>query len=184
MIDLSIIVASNRPHTLSHVMRYIHTQSADGIDYETVVVQEADNFDEFVNISYGLKTRIFRQAPHHDCGAAAKDRGLAEAQGKYVVFWDDDNIYYPHAITALFSAATGHDLAISKIRRKGTVIPMGKMIRAGDIDTMCLCARRELAAKIKWADGGGRYSDFRWVGRLARICEKVNYSPVIIGEHL
>jgi glycosyltransferase involved in cell wall biosynthesis len=183
-VDLSIVVASNRPASLTHAMRYIHAQSLDGLDYETVVVQESDNFDEFTTVNYGLRTRIFRQAPHHDCGAAAKDRGLAEARGRYVVFWDDDNIYYPHAAVALFSAAQGSDLAIARIINKGTTIPTGRMIRAGDIDTMCLCARRELALKVKWADGGGRYSDFRWVSRLAGLCEKVNYSPVIVGEHL
>ncbi|MEZ5949950.1 MAG: glycosyltransferase family A protein [Planctomycetaceae bacterium] len=30
-------------------------------------------------------------------GAALRDAGLREATGRYVVFWDDDNWFYPHA---------------------------------------------------------------------------------------
>lgn len=184
MKDLSIIVASSRPQTLAHVLGYIHRQEMEGIDYEVLVIQEADDFVPFQNYRYGPKFTILRQRYHNDFGAAAHDRGLLESKGQYVVFWDDDNIYYPHAATSLFCTATGHDIGIVRVRHQGLVIPSGPHVRAGDIDTMCFCVRREFAIRVKWADAGGRYSDFRWITRLLGLTERVNRSPVIVGEHL
>jgi glycosyltransferase involved in cell wall biosynthesis len=184
MKDLSIIVPTSRPNTLAHVLGYINNQSIDGIEYEVIVVQEADDFEQFKLLRYGPRFSIFRQKPHADCGAAAKDRGILESSGQYVIFWDDDNIYYPHAAASLFSAALGHDIGIVRTRHQGMIIPSGPLLQAGDIDSMCFCVKKELAAKIQWADRGGRYSDYRWISRIMALTDKVNRSPIIIGEHL
>lgn len=184
MKDLSIIVPTNRPRTLAHVLRYIHNQSIDGIDHEIIIIQEADDFEPFKLLRYGHNFSIFRQKPHIDCGAAAKDRGILESTGKYVMFWDDDNIYYPHAAASLFSTSLGHDVGIARVKHQGMIIPSGPSLQAGDIDSMCFCVKRELAARIKWADRGGRYSDYRWISKIIGLTNKVNQSPVIIGEHL
>lgn len=184
MKDLSIVVPSNRPQTLAHVLGYINTQEATGIDFEIVLIQEADDFTPFTHLRYGPNFSIIRQAPQHDNGASARDRGTIEAKGKYLVFWDDDNIYYPHAAASLFCTAVGHDVGIVRVRHQGLVIPSGPRIKAGDIDSMCFCVKKELAVRVKWADGQGRYNDFRWLTRLLCLTEHVNRSPVIIGEHL
>lgn len=183
--DLSIIIPSNRPKTLAHVLRHLDKQSADGLLYETIIVQESDEgFDAFTALTYGPRTRIIRKEIGHDCGAAARDKGFKESCGNYVVFWDDDNIYYPHAVATMFSITNGFDIGVARIRHRGTVIPTSKAFRAGDVDSMCFCLRREIAAKVKWADNGGRYNDFRWISKAAGLSERVNYSPIIIGEHL
>lgn len=184
MKDLSVIIAASRPQSLAHVLGYVARQSCDGLDYEVVLVQEADDFTQFTTLRYSPRFRIFRQPPSMDAGATAHDRGIIESRGKYVVFWDDDNIYYPHALSTLYSTALGHDIGIARVRHQGLVIPSGPQLKAGDIDTMCFCVRKELAARVSWVDHGGRYSDFRWIGKLAGLTDKVNRSPLIVGEHL
>jgi glycosyltransferase involved in cell wall biosynthesis len=182
--DLSIILPSSRPQTLAHVLTYIHNQRTDGIDFEVIVIQEADDFNPFMNYRYGNNFEILRQGFHHDHGATARDRGLIAARGQYVVFWDDDNIYYPHAAASLFCTAVGHDVGIVRVRHQGLVIPSGPHVKPGDIDSMCFCVRKDLAVQVKWTDGQGRYNDFRWITRLLALSERMNRSPVIVGEHL
>ncbi len=182
--DLSIIIPSSRPQTLAHVLTHIHNQRADGIDFEVIVVQEADNFSPFMNFRYGTNFEILRQGFHNDNGAAARDRGLVAARGQYVVFWDDDNIYYPHAVASLFCTTVGHSVGIVRIRHQGLVIPSGPHLKPGDIDSMCFCVKKDLAVRVKWVDNGGRYNDYRWITKVVGLTERVNRSPAIIGEHL
>ncbi len=182
--DLSIIIPSSRPQTLAHVLTHIHNQRTDGINFEVIVIQEADDFTPFTNFRYGINFEILRQGFHHDNGAAARDRGSIAARGQYLAFWDDDNIYYPHAIASLFCTATGNDIGIVRTRHQGLVIPSGPHLKPGDIDSMCFCVKKDLATRFKWADGGGRYNDYRWINKVAGIAERVNRSPAIIGEHL
>lgn len=184
MKDLSIILPSSRPSTLAHVLNYIHNQRADGIDFEVILIQEADDFSPFLNYRYGPNFTILRQGFHHDNGATARDRGVREAKGQYVVFWDDDNIYYPQAVTGLFCTAVNHDVGIVRVRHQGMLIPSGPHLKPGDIDSMCFCVRKELATRVTWADSQGRYNDYRWITRLLGLTERVNRSPVIVGEHL
>lgn len=185
MLDLSIITPSVRPHSLAHFLNYLQRQSSDGFDHECLVVQESDDgFHQFESLRLGLKCRVLRQKVHNDCGAFARDQAILEAKGQYVAFWDDDNIYYPHAMASVLLAATNHDVGIVRVRYRDRVIPAGAVVVAGEIDTMCLCVRRDLASRVKWADDGGRYSDFRWISRVAKLTTSINYSKVIIGEHL
>ncbi len=184
MVDLSIIIPTSRPNTLAHVLAAIRNQSADGINFEVILIQEAHNFGQFATLRYEPNFRIHRQQPHADNGATARDTGVIAAKGKYLAFWDDDNLYYPHAVASLISTASGHDIGIVRARHQGLIIPSGPQIKPGDIDSMCFCVKKDLAVLIKWADGQGRYNDFRWITRLMSISERVNRSPVIIGEHL
>lgn len=183
--NLSIIIPASNPKSLTHVVNNINNQSIDGIDYEIIIVQESNgNFNQFNNIKYGPRFTILRQSLHFDCGAEARDRGTSISSGEYITYWDDDNLYYPHAVVSTFLAAVNYDIGVSRIRHFGSIIPINNGLKAGDIDTMCLCVRKDLSTKVSWADNGGRYNDYRWVNKLFRLGDKVNYSSVIIGEHL
>ena len=184
MFDLSIIIPSHRPRTLAHVLTAINNQSSDGINFEIILILEADNFDQFITLRYGPNFRIHRQKPQGDNGAIARDIGTIAAKGKYVAFWDDDNVYYQHAVASLISTAIGHDVGIVRVRHQGLIIPSGPHIKPGDIDSMCFCVKKDLAARVKWADEQGRYNDYRWITRILALSEQVNRSPIIIGEHL
>lgn len=184
-IDLSVIIASRTPSHLTRTLDAFKRQSIAGINIELIIVQESDSgFDAFMACPCPIAATVKRQKLHHDYGASAHDTGIEAAAGEYVCFWDDDNLYHPHALTALFCTAQHHDIGIVCTQLNGRTIPGSRAIQAGDIDTMCLGVRRELAAQIKWADGGGRYSDFRWISKVAKLAKTINYSPIIIGEHL
>jgi glycosyltransferase involved in cell wall biosynthesis len=182
--NLSIIVPSCRPTSLAHVLGYLDRQYTDGLVWEIIIVQEADDFNKFQTLRYPHRAQIIRQPLSHDNGAIARDNGLFIAKGDYLAFWDDDNIYYPHAVATLFATANGHDVGVVHIRHHGTTLPSGRAFRAGDIDSMNFCVRREIAAKVKWADNGGRYNDYRWISKVSALINTVSYCPIIIGEHL
>lgn len=129
--------------------------------------------------------------PHRDYGATAHQRGLESARGEYVVFWDDDNVYYPHAVeTALKTTARLPDLAILQVRHYGDdqrfrVLPAAKLLQHGDIDTLCLVVRRRFALRASWIDDqlGERGSDWRWLTRLRALKPRVAWVPITIGAH-
>lgn len=183
MKHISIITPTARPGNLAHALTYFRAQHTDGIDYEFIVVQEG-GYAEFDLLRYGPRFRILRQGLHADCGAAARDLAIREATGEFVAFWDDDNIYHPHALASVLSTVSGHDVGIVRTRHQGLIIPSGPCIKSGDIDTMCFAVRRDLARRVPWVDNGGRFSDYRWITKVAALTTEINRSPVIIGEHL
>lgn len=184
--DISIIIATARPTGMTRVLQYIEQQSIDGLNFEVIIVQESDNHNKF-NLNTKLPINnivIHKQKIHNDYGASARDLGILEANGEYLVFWDDDNIYYPHALVSQYITANGFDIGIVRTNHQNIIIPTKNHIKAGDIDTMCLCVKKELSVREKWSNSGGRYSDYRWLSKLLKYDPKVNYSKIIIGHHL
>jgi hypothetical protein len=189
MMDLSVILISNKPKELARAVEYFREQTYRGIAVEFVVVQCLDkgNRSGFTQIGYPPLAKIRQIDPPHnnyfDNAAAARDFGLKESCGQYVVFWDDDNIYFSHYLATLFTAAYGHDMAVARIHHSEHII--GDQIAPGRIDTMCVCVKRELAEKFQWYDGGGGYNDYRWIRHCSESSEvDINFVPVIVGKHL
>lgn len=180
--DISIITPSSNPKFLTYTVDAIRRQKYSGFTFESIIIQEAEDFTAFNHIRYASDMRIVRQLPHFDCGSAAKDVGISIAAGRYVIFWDDDNLYYENALQTVYENLVS-DLVIFKVRYQGTLIPISRAIIPGEIDTMCLCVDSELAKTVPWSDGHGRYSDYRWASRIAQIA-RIHYSDAIIGEHL
>lgn len=186
---IAIITATNNHKNLKRFLYNIGNQSFNGLNAEIIVIQEHDeasqqSFD-IGNLTFPIKNlKIANQPIHNDYGATAKDRGIALASAQYLVFWDDDNIYYPHALVSQYLNATGFDIGISKVVHQNLTIPINRSIDAGYIDTMCLCVKRTLAQKERWSSVDGRYTDFRWVDKLSKHHPMINYSEVIIGQHL
>lgn len=186
--DLSVIIATANATNLNRVLHYLEQQSIDGILFEIIIIQEAikgkhSKFD--INTKLPVNDIIVkRQSLHNDWGAAARDVGILEANGDYVVFWDDDNIYYSHALVSQYITANGFDIGIVRTKHQNLIIPTANVVEAGDIDTMCICVRKEMAVREKWATGGGRYSDYRWISKLLNHKPTINYSKIVIGQHL
>jgi glycosyltransferase involved in cell wall biosynthesis len=176
-VHLSIITAATRPAGLAQVVNDFKSQRIQGVSFEHIIVLEGGGFD---NVSMG-QARVIRQERHDDFGATAKDVGIAAAIGEYVAFWDDDNVYYDHAVATIVAATWGHDVGLYRCRYLNRMIPNSDKLEAGDVDTMCFCVRRELAKQVTWADGLGRYSDWRWINKIGK---KPNYVPVVIGEKI
>jgi glycosyltransferase involved in cell wall biosynthesis len=157
-------------------------QSISGIKIEHIIIQEAKDFEDFYT-SDSINCVIKRQSANNDYGAAAKDEGLKLAKGEYSCFFDDDNIYYPHALSTLYSTVLNHDIGICKVRYKDRVIPSANKIECCDIDTMCFIVRTRLAKQVEWA-GGGRFSDYRFINNVKNLTCDIVYNEIIIGEHL
>ena len=186
MYDVSIIISTSSPTNLIRVLDYIERQKTE-LKFEIIIIQEAIGDHRKFNINTKLPINdilIVQQTLHYDYGANAKDLGIIKSNAKYVVFWDDDNIYYDNALSIQYNTSNGYDIGIVKTIHQNLIIPTYNKIIAGDIDTMCLCVKKDLAIKEKWITNSGKYSDFRWVNKLLKHKPKINYSDKIIGYHL
>ena len=185
--DISVIIATIRPTGMNRVLHYIEQQSINGLTFEVVIIQESDSKHDKFNVDTKLPINnivIKRQNVHNDYGAAARDVGILEASGEYLVFWDDDNIYYQHALASQYCTAYGFDIGIVRTKHQNIIIPSSNKITAGDIDTMCICVKKEMAVREKWSNSCGRYSDYRWLSKLLNHKPTINYSKIVIGHHL
>ena len=185
-IDLSIILTTTRHKDLTRTLSYLQNQSYCGFEIEVIIIAEMDK-SAYFNINTTLpfhQYKIVQRPVSGDFGASAKDLGISMAKGTYVAFWDDDNLFENHALVALYGVAYGFDIGLVRTHHLDSVIPTSAEIMPGDIDTMCLCVRKTLAMKEKWATANGRYADYRWLRSLLLHKPSINRSQIIIGRHL
>lgn len=194
MIDLSVITATaDRTEHLRRCLAQFGYQHLGSIRCEHIVI--SDGPDEQARSLCESNGTIYLQLPERRgvWGAFARDLGIQAASGRYVCFWDDDNIYHPHAVATLLETAEGVDIGVVRIRylfRRSigsALIPRSwnGRFRLGDVDTMCVCVRRHVALRSKWADGDTRRGeDFRWLHRLQQSGASIRYAPEVIGMHL
>jgi glycosyltransferase involved in cell wall biosynthesis len=190
---LSIITATcRRPSHLLNCIEQVHQQSTGDLQIEHIIVSDGPD---------PVAARIAKQsgATYHEIprqlgreGAHCRDAGIQLAQGQYIAFWDDDNVYHQHAAATQYASAAGSDISIARCRHRLRVNPGFVTIpRAwtgtpipGDIDTMCLCVRTELAKQEQWADDSETYGvDHLWVSKLMQHNPSVHYTPIVIGIH-
>lgn len=193
-IDLSVITATcQRPAFLAHCLRQFQAQCTGGLICEQIVVSDGpDPQAEFLSRQFGVRYYQL-DVPQGHAGAFAKDRGIAAARGVYVCCWDDDNLYEPHALAVLFSSAAGADIGVvrtrHRLRKRPGMVTIPRhwtgSFRFGDIDTMCLCVRRELAIQERWGDDcSDPGTDYRWLRKLEAHRPVIRYVPTVIGMHL
>jgi len=193
-IQLSVITATrNRPAQLAHCLHQFHRQSPGNLNCEQIIVSDGkDPTAKLLAKHWGA--RFFElPEPRGHAGAFAKDFGIQQARGEFVCFWDDDNIYEPHALATLFATALGNDIGVVRtrhrlrVRNQLTTLPRhwSGAFRPGDVDTMCVAVKRELALKESWGDDHPPPgTDFRWLQKLEAHQPRIRYVPVRIGYHL
>jgi glycosyltransferase involved in cell wall biosynthesis len=186
MIQLSVIVASCRPQWLANCLNQFKMQSYGDLKVELIVVVEGDVKDfEAICHHHGVVPIV--KGVQGRAGAFAKDIGIEKSTGKYVCFWDDDNVYYPHALATLYATASGSDLGIactSHMHLWFKSIPRQREFRYGDIDTMCICVERGLASKVKWADHEFKGTDYVYITKLMNHNPTIRWVELSIGEKL
>ena len=192
MLNLSVVVVTwNRPQLLAHCL-YQYRQQLNSIETECIVVSDGPDAKAAAIAAYYKCRYIEIPQRINDWGATPRDVGIAAAVGSYVVTWDDDNIYHPHAIDCLYKAASGFDIGVCQcVHWEGTqcrtIPPTGSTyVQHREVDAMCPCVRREVAQATKWATPPNTpyECDFRWLESLVSKGATTNFVPVVIGEHL
>ncbi|MBR9800673.1 glycosyltransferase [bacterium] len=184
--EISIITATYlRPKWLQMCCEQIKAQLTGGLSFEHVIVSDGSD-PRACQIARSYGATFYAAKKRRGCyGAACKDMGIRLAKGKYVVFFDDDNLYYPHALTTLFSAAQGVDIGICQTLHKGCAIPnLAKSpFKHANIDSMCFCIERAFAHRSRWR-AAKKSTDWAYLRGLLEFEPTYRVSPVVIGAHL
>jgi len=194
MTDLSIITATrDRPGLLWQCCEHVRRQSHKGIAVEHIVVSDGENADARRIARLFDALYYFHPRPGEwDGGNRCRDLGIANAHGRYLIFWDDDNVYHAHAAATQYAAAYGHGIGLTQVwhRQLQCEIPEVPFTAPalGHVDTACLCVRRELARVADWSHSGrGDCGDWYWLEKiLPRAGEfgGLRFVPVITAAHL
>ena len=106
-----IIPTRNRLRYLKEAVESVRRQTY--FNWQVVIVDDAseDGTWEWLQMLADPRVNVLRQ-PGHGERSAARNRGLAEAQGEYVLFLDDDDRLTPQAIENLVRAITRHPGAV------------------------------------------------------------------------
>lgn len=190
--DLSVITATwNRPQLLALCLSQFRRQNIGHLTCEHIVISDGPDSRARATANHFGARYLELEEHRGGWGAACNDAGIETAQGDCVVFWNDDNLYHPHALVSLYAAAQGVDIGVcsaghwSGDRRVDIAKEWHGAFNYGDIDAMCVCVRHKLAATEKWAVEPVPYEcDFQWLRRLEQHSIVVRHSPVEIGEHL
>lgn len=192
--DLSIITATKQnSRFLPHSLRQFHTQDLGTLKCEHIVISDGPDSRAKLLAERSKARFEWLPVPIGQWGAGAKDRGVEIAKGKFVCFWDDDNLYDRHALVTLFAAVQGADIGVVRtahhLRKRAGIVTIPRTwdgtFRIGDIDTMCLCVRTDFARREQWQSQKAEITnDYGWLMKLQRHQPKINYLPTVIGEHV
>lgn len=163
-----------------------------GVKFEHIIVSDGhDNIARSICDSYAAKSKFpvkYEEIEHRgNYGDYARTKGLEIAKGEYVVFFDDDNSYFPHAVTTLYAAACNHDIGICLVEhwdfQSSTKQIIGSQIAYGQIDTACYCVKKERAVPWTGFTHNGVGTDYHWI-ELVSTGAKVNLVPIVVASHL
>ena len=87
----------NRPDLLCQAVESVMAQTF--TDWEMIVINDGSEIDQ-ANLLHGVTDPRVRYLWQEHAGrSAARNRGIAEAQGEYIAFLDDDDLYLQHKLT-------------------------------------------------------------------------------------
>lgn len=188
---ISVITATRkRPKHLARTMVDLSRQCFTNFEH-IVVLDEPDEYSKSLCFEHGAKCFVL-ESPGGAGGSKARDAGIRQSSGEYVVFWDDDNSYRYDALFQLDAVSRGFDIGVLQTRHYGDrgghrIVPRtwSGSFEFAQVDTMCVCVRSELAKSETWFDGNtSSGGDYRWLKKLESHSPTINFRPRVIGSHL
>jgi GT2 family glycosyltransferase len=111
-ISVSVILPTfNRPDLIKRTLNSLVNQTFR--DFEVIVVNDAgENIEKLLNeFNHLLNIRYFQNSKNLGL-AATRNIGLKNAEGKYIAYLDDDDIYYPEHLETLVKEIENSDYKV------------------------------------------------------------------------
>ena len=129
MPKISVISPCSKPLQFIKNLRHCFKNQTNN-DFEHIVIydgQPTDDIIEFIteeiNIDDKLRWYIF-EPPNRDWGTELRNFGTMIANGEFVVFCDDDDIYLPNYIQSFFNGGLDPNaLLCCKMNNYGAILP-------------------------------------------------------------
>jgi hypothetical protein len=118
MIDAAVIIPTtgNRPALLRRALASVHAQSPEPREILVIVDgPEAQVFDVHAQ-SAGLGASVLALGSHRGAGAA-RNHGARHARARYLCFLDDDDVWKPGYLAAVFADGPTFDLALTAFEK-------------------------------------------------------------------
>lgn len=200
MIDISVIVpAHNAAPTIGACLEGLLAQSVPRDRYEVIVVDDGSS-DSTREIAGGYEVRVIAQS--HQGPAAARNRGVAEAEGEIVLFTDADCVPTRNWIAEMVKRFD--DVEVVGVKgayrtRQGGIVPrfvqceyeeryerMAKQSQIDFIDTYAAGYRRNVLLKeggfdIRYPSASVEDQEFSF--RLAQRGYKMVFNPQAVVYH-
>ena len=110
---VSVVIATrNRRELLAEAIESVRRQQTPS--WELIVVDDGSTDDTATFLAQQASLTVVRQQTSTE-RSMARNRGLAEASGRYVMFLDDDDTLYPDALRVLAAALERHPSAVAAI---------------------------------------------------------------------
>lgn len=188
---VSVVVRTkDRPELLREALGSLAAQTF--CDFEVVVVNDSDTSlgEEVVNVD-GLRVRVVSPGPPHGRARAA-NAGVGAAEGEWVTYLDDDDLFLPDHLGTLIGTLEGQDrfqaaytstLIVHQVRGEdGTYRETGRepvfeypfdperLIFSNTIPLLCLMHRRSLFFEAgRFDETFDLYEDWDFLIRLSRL---------------
>ena len=128
---------------------------------------------------------LAHDAGRHAWGHPQINHGMANARGDYLVFQDDDDVFYPDALLNIRRAVRHgeprpHIFKFRITRAGGLVLPRGRLVAENQIGGHCLVTPNDPERLGSWTD---RYAgDWDFIEETLRLWEptKPVFRPEVI----
>lgn len=111
MIDVTVVIATrNRKDLLREAIASVRSQA--GVAWELIVVNDASDDDTWQFLSGETGLRSFNQ-PARGERSRARNVGLENARGRFIMFLDDDDLLMPDALATLTRALDSQSEAVA-----------------------------------------------------------------------